>query len=128
MGARRVHAESFRPGADAGQDNTDGPDGTDIPGDPDGVRLVRDNSADADADTEQKSLTYNHDANGKLTTIGDTSSTASIDTYDIAYTGLNQVQKVSARTGRQMTCDHRVEPGDPIGRTVQVQVQVQVRG
>nr|WP_316959696.1 RHS repeat-associated core domain-containing protein [Streptomyces sp. TRM68367] len=63
----------------------------------DGVKLVRDNSADTD--TEQKSFTYTYDTNGNLKTIGDTSSTASIDTYDITYTGLNQVQKVSELAG-----------------------------
>ncbi|MFV0138256.1 DNRLRE domain-containing protein [Streptomyces sp. HMX87] len=59
----------------------------------DGVKLVRDNSADTD--TEQKTFTYTYDANGNLTTIDDTSSSARIDNYAIAYTGLNQVQKVT---------------------------------
>ncbi|MFE0802559.1 DNRLRE domain-containing protein [Streptomyces sp. NPDC058812] len=59
----------------------------------DAVKLVRDNSADTD--TEQKTFTYAYDVNGNLTSIDDTSSGAQIDDYTIAYTGLNQVQKVT---------------------------------
>jgi RHS repeat-associated protein len=60
----------------------------------DAVKLVRDTSGDP-ADTEQKSFTYGYDANGDLTSIDDVSSGAQIDNYAIAYTGLNQVQKVT---------------------------------
>ncbi|WP_260848651.1 DNRLRE domain-containing protein [Streptomyces sp. SLBN-118] len=59
----------------------------------DGVKLVRDNSADTD--TEKKTYAYAYDVNGNLTSIDDTSSGAKIDAYTIAYTGLNQVQKVT---------------------------------
>ncbi|MFB7087470.1 RHS repeat-associated core domain-containing protein, partial [Streptomyces sp. NPDC056296] len=59
----------------------------------DAVKLVRDNSADTD--TEQKTFTYGYDVNGNLTSIDDTSSGARIDAYTVAYTGLNQVQKVT---------------------------------
>nr|WSY52134.1 DNRLRE domain-containing protein [Streptomyces sp. NBC_00886] len=59
----------------------------------DAVKLVRDNSADTD--NEKANFAYTYDANGNLTSIGDTSSTAKIDNYGIAYTGLNQVQKVT---------------------------------
>ncbi|GHJ98418.1 hypothetical protein SY2F82_02160 [Streptomyces sp. Y2F8-2] len=59
----------------------------------DGVKLVRDNSADTD--NEQKTFTYTYDANGNLTSIDDNSSGAQIDAYTIAYTGLNQVQQVT---------------------------------
>ncbi|MFG2357560.1 DNRLRE domain-containing protein [Streptomyces sp. NPDC048521] len=60
----------------------------------DGVKLVRDTSGDP-ADTEKKNFAYSYDLNGNLTQIDDTSSTAKIDAYTIAYTGLNQVQKVT---------------------------------
>ncbi len=59
----------------------------------DAVKLVRDNSADTD--TEQKTFTYGYDVNGNLTSIDDTSSGARTDVYTVAYTGLNQVQKVT---------------------------------
>ncbi|MGW1007654.1 golvesin C-terminal-like domain-containing protein [Streptomyces sp. NPDC002520] len=59
----------------------------------DGVKLVRDNSADTD--NEKRTFAYTYDANGNLTKIDDTSSTAKIDAYALAYTGLNQVQKVT---------------------------------
>ncbi|MER6633817.1 RHS repeat-associated core domain-containing protein, partial [Streptomyces sp. NPDC000987] len=59
----------------------------------DGVKLVRDTSADTD--NEKKTFAYTYDANANLTKIDDTSSTAKIDAYTIAYTGLNQVQKVT---------------------------------
>ncbi|MFD9097136.1 DNRLRE domain-containing protein [Streptomyces collinus] len=60
----------------------------------DGVKLVRDTSGDP-ADTEKKDFSYSYDVNGNLTQIGDSSSTAKIDSYVITYTGINQVQKVS---------------------------------
>ncbi|MGJ3560731.1 hypothetical protein ACR6C2_29240 [Streptomyces sp. INA 01156] len=59
----------------------------------DGVKLVRDNSADTDH--EEKTFTYAYDVNGNLTSIDDTSSGAKIDAYTVAYTGLNQVRKVT---------------------------------
>ncbi|MGA5870465.1 DNRLRE domain-containing protein [Streptomyces cinereoruber] len=59
----------------------------------DAVKLVRDNSAETDA--EKRTFTYAYDVNGNLTSIDDTSSGAKIDGYAITYTGLNQVQKVT---------------------------------
>ncbi|MGW0121499.1 golvesin C-terminal-like domain-containing protein [Streptomyces sp. NPDC003327] len=59
----------------------------------DGVKLVRDNSAETD--NEKRTSTYAYDVNGNLTSIADTSSGARIDAYAITYTGLNQVQKVT---------------------------------
>ncbi|MFJ7494648.1 DNRLRE domain-containing protein [Streptomyces sp. NPDC097727] len=59
----------------------------------DGVKLVRDNSAETD--NEKRTFTYAYDVNGNLTSIDDTSSGAKADAYAIAYTGLNQVQKVT---------------------------------
>ncbi|MEU6087591.1 DNRLRE domain-containing protein [Streptomyces sp. NPDC047085] len=60
----------------------------------DAVKLVRDTSGDP-ADTEKANFTYAYDLNGNTTEIDDTSSTAKIDAYTVAYTGLNQVQKVT---------------------------------
>lgn len=60
----------------------------------DGVKLVRDTSGDP-ADTEKNNFAYTYDLNGNLTKIDDTSSTAKIDAYTVAYTALNQVQKVT---------------------------------
>ncbi|MFE5096310.1 DNRLRE domain-containing protein [Streptomyces sp. NPDC056638] len=59
----------------------------------DGVKLVRDNSAETD--NEKRTFNYAYDVNGNLTSIDDTSSGAKVDAYAIAYTGLNQVQKVT---------------------------------
>ncbi|GII56068.1 hypothetical protein Pth03_44570 [Planotetraspora thailandica] len=68
----------------------------------DGVKLVRDNSADTDA--EKHTFAYGYDANGNLTSIDDTSPDAKIDAYTIDYTGLNQVQKVTeAFAGQEKT-------------------------
>nr|WP_079001422.1 DNRLRE domain-containing protein [Streptomyces sp. AS58] len=60
----------------------------------DGVKLVRDTAGEP-ADTEKSDFAYTYDLNGNMTKIDDTSSTAKIDAYTIAYTGLNQVQKVT---------------------------------
>ncbi|MFG2334775.1 DNA/RNA non-specific endonuclease, partial [Streptomyces sp. NPDC048604] len=59
----------------------------------DGVKLVRDTSGEIDS--EKKSFAYAYDVNGGMTSIDDTSSGAKIDAYTIAYTGLNEVQKVT---------------------------------
>jgi len=59
----------------------------------DGVKLVRDTSSESD--TEKHTFAYAYDLNGNLTSIDDTSSGAKVDAYTIAYTGLNQVQKVT---------------------------------
>ncbi|MEU9887503.1 DNRLRE domain-containing protein [Sphaerisporangium sp. NPDC051011] len=58
----------------------------------DSVKLVRDNSADTD--TEKKDFEYSYDPNANLTQILDHSPNAKIDTWDISYTGLNQVSKI----------------------------------
>ncbi|NEE04775.1 golvesin C-terminal-like domain-containing protein, partial [Phytoactinopolyspora halotolerans] len=63
----------------------------------DAVKLVRDNSADTDA--EAKDLAYSYDANGNLVEVTDASSDAEVDAYKIAYTGLNQVSKVEEFSG-----------------------------
>ncbi|MER7818686.1 signal peptidase I [Streptomyces sp. NPDC096153] len=59
----------------------------------DAVKLVRDTTDDTDG--EKHSFTYAYDVNANLTSIDDTSAGAKIDAYTIAYTGLNQVQKVT---------------------------------
>ncbi|MFI2353009.1 DNRLRE domain-containing protein, partial [Streptomyces sp. NPDC019443] len=59
----------------------------------DGIKLVRDTSGDSD--TEQRTFDYTYDVNGNMTSIADTSSGSKIDAYTVAYTGLNQVQKVT---------------------------------
>ncbi|MFI1714417.1 DNRLRE domain-containing protein [Streptomyces litmocidini] len=59
----------------------------------DAVKLVRDNTGDSD--TEKHAFSYTYDANGNLTSIGDTSAGARIDAYTVAYTGLNEVAKVT---------------------------------
>jgi RHS repeat-associated protein len=59
----------------------------------DAVKLVRDTTGETD--NEKKSFAYAYDVNGNLTSIDDTSSGARIDAYTVAYTGLNQVQKVT---------------------------------
>ncbi|WUK21446.1 DNRLRE domain-containing protein [Streptomyces sp. NBC_00371] len=59
----------------------------------DGVKLVRDNSADTD--NEKHTFAYAYDVNGNLTSIDDTSPGAPVDDYTVAYTGLDQIQKVT---------------------------------
>jgi RHS repeat-associated protein len=59
----------------------------------DGVKLVRDISGDTD--TEKHHFRYGYDLNGNLSSIDDLSSGAKVDAYSIAYTELNQVQKVT---------------------------------
>ncbi|MBN0043056.1 DNRLRE domain-containing protein [Streptomyces actuosus] len=59
----------------------------------DGVKLVRDNSGDTD--DEKHSFAYAYDVNGNLTSIDDASPGAPIDAYTIAYTGLDQIRKVT---------------------------------
>ncbi|WP_406259923.1 DNRLRE domain-containing protein [Actinacidiphila glaucinigra] len=59
----------------------------------DGVKLVRDNSADTD--NEKHTFAYAYDVNGNLTSINDTSPGATTDAYTIDYTGLDQIQKVT---------------------------------
>ncbi|MBQ0894377.1 hypothetical protein KBX37_14940 [Micromonospora sp. U56] len=58
----------------------------------DAIKVVRDNSAETD--NEKQDFTYSYDVNGNQTTITDNSLGARVDTYKIAYTGLNQVEFV----------------------------------
>jgi RHS repeat-associated protein len=66
----------------------------------DAVRLVRDNAGEAD--NESKNYAYDYDPNGNLTTIADNSPNARIDSYDVAYTGLNQVGTVKEISDGQL--------------------------
>ncbi|MGP3956480.1 DNRLRE domain-containing protein [Nonomuraea sp. 3N208] len=58
----------------------------------DAVKLVRDNSGEADA--EKKDFAYTYDPNANLTKIEDKSPTAKIDIWDVAYTNLNQIDTI----------------------------------
>jgi RHS repeat-associated protein len=57
------------------------------------VKLVRDNTGEAD--NEKHDYGYRYDPNGNLKTITDASSGARVDDYSVAYTGLNQVKAVT---------------------------------
>ncbi|MFF0249975.1 DNRLRE domain-containing protein [Streptosporangium sandarakinum] len=61
----------------------------------DAVKLVRD--AGGQTDTEKKDFGYTYDANANLTLITDSSPTAKIDVWDIAYTGLNQIDTIKEK-------------------------------
>ena len=58
----------------------------------DAVKLVRDNTGETD--TEKYDNTFNYDANANMTGVTDASPGARIDTYEVGYTGLNQVKTV----------------------------------
>ncbi|MEU4408617.1 DNRLRE domain-containing protein [Streptosporangium sp. NPDC023963] len=63
----------------------------------DAVKLVRDTTGTTD--TEKKDFAYTYDPNTNLTRIADNSPTAKIDTWDIAYTGLNQIDRILEKVG-----------------------------
>ncbi|MEV5303495.1 DNRLRE domain-containing protein [Amycolatopsis methanolica] len=63
----------------------------------DAIKLVRNNSGEAD--TEAKTFGYTYDANGNLAGLTDTSSAAKVDTYALTYNGLNQLAKVEEKLG-----------------------------
>ncbi|MFD2767079.1 DNRLRE domain-containing protein [Micromonospora eburnea] len=58
----------------------------------DAVKLVRDNSGEVD--DEKVDYRYRYDPNGNQTIIEDRSAGALVDTYEMTYTGLNQVETV----------------------------------
>lgn len=65
----------------------------------DGVKLVRDTTGQPD--DESRAFLYDYDPNGNLTKISDNSSGAGVDTYDVSYSGLNQVEQVQEnKTGQ----------------------------
>ncbi|MFG1777592.1 DNRLRE domain-containing protein [Micromonospora sp. NPDC049048] len=59
----------------------------------DAVKLVRNNTGETD--NEKADYAYRYDPNGNLKTITDSSPSARVDTYSVAYTDLNQVQTVT---------------------------------
>jgi RHS repeat-associated protein len=87
----------------------------------DAVKLVRDNTGEAD--NERKAIDYAYDANGNLRTITDSSPGAAIDNYDVTYTGLNQVDTVTEKAGTtnpvtKHTTSYTYDPnGNPLTRT-----------
>ncbi|MGP3634421.1 golvesin C-terminal-like domain-containing protein [Streptomyces sp. 24-1644] len=62
----------------------------------DAVKLVRSNTGEAD--TEKKDFSYRYDANANLIEVGDRSPNPKIDTYKIAFDGLNRIGKVEEVT------------------------------
>lgn len=80
---------SFTEGADKSVSLSDEATGTVVA---DAVKLVRDNTGEAD--NEKQDYTYTYDPNGNLTTITDASPGTLADKYTVTYTGLNQVQAV----------------------------------
>ncbi|WP_217621540.1 golvesin C-terminal-like domain-containing protein [Streptomyces lunaelactis] len=63
----------------------------------DAVKLVRSNTGETD--NEKKDFTYRYDANANLVEVKDLAAGAKIDSYAIAYDGLNQLSKVEEKTG-----------------------------
>ncbi|MEU5726133.1 RHS repeat-associated core domain-containing protein, partial [Micromonospora sp. NPDC047738] len=59
----------------------------------DAIKIVRDNTGEAD--NEKQDYSYRYDPNGNLKTITDASPGAQVDTYSVDYTDLNQVQTVT---------------------------------
>ncbi|PUB27631.1 RHS repeat-associated protein [Promicromonospora sp. AC04] len=79
----------------------------------DGVKLVRDNSADTD--TEQKTFTYDYDVNGNLTGIADDSAGASVSSYEMVYDELNQVASVTENATAAVVTAYGYNPnGQPV--------------
>lgn len=73
---------------------TDDADGTVIA---DAVKLVR--QVAGEPTRKHKQFTYTYDANGNLTRMSDSSDEATVDTYTVHYTELNQVEKVEEKKG-----------------------------
>ncbi|MET7749730.1 DNRLRE domain-containing protein [Micromonospora sp. NPDC005367] len=67
----------------------------------DAVKLVRDNAGETD--NEKHAYSYRYDPNGNLKTITDSSPGVRIDTYQVTYTGLNQVEKVTESKAETVT-------------------------
>ncbi|MFF2941201.1 DNRLRE domain-containing protein [Streptomyces niveus] len=63
----------------------------------DAVKLVRSNTGETD--NEKKDFTYRYDANANLVEVKDLAAGAKIDSYAIAYDGLNQLSKVDEKSG-----------------------------
>ncbi|MEV0663872.1 DNRLRE domain-containing protein [Actinomadura luteofluorescens] len=63
----------------------------------DAVKLVRDNSGEAD--NEKADFAFAYDANGNLSDINDNSPGTAIDAYSVTYTELNQVTRIEEKDG-----------------------------
>ncbi|MFE6588866.1 DNRLRE domain-containing protein [Streptomyces sp. NPDC057781] len=84
----------------------------------DSVKLVR--STAGDTDNEKKSFTYKYNANGNKVEVKDLSPGAKIDTYKIAYDGLDQITKVEELAGtavKNTTALTYDENGNPLTST-----------
>ncbi|GAA1589570.1 hypothetical protein GCM10009789_49020 [Kribbella sancticallisti] len=84
----------------------------------DAVKVVRDNTGEADA--EKKDFTYTYDTNGNLLKITDTQPGAKVSDYLVSYNGLNQVAKVEEKKGTALlktTTYTYNENGAPVTRT-----------
>ncbi|MGW1795484.1 golvesin C-terminal-like domain-containing protein [Streptomyces sp. NPDC001984] len=84
----------------------------------DTVKLVRSNTGETD--NEKKDFTYRYNANGNMTEVGDHSPGAKIDTYRIAYDGLDQISKVEELAGstvKNTTALTYDENGNPLTST-----------
>jgi RHS repeat-associated protein len=84
----------------------------------DAVKVVRDNTGEAD--TEKKDFTYTYDVNGNLVQITDTQPGAKVSDYLVTYNGLNQVAKVEEKKGATLlktTTYTYNENGAPVSRT-----------
>ncbi|ADB29853.1 YD repeat protein [Kribbella flavida DSM 17836] len=84
----------------------------------DAVKVVRDNTGEAD--TEKKDFTYRYDTNGNLLQITDTQPGAKVSDYVVGYNALNQVAKVEEKKGTALlktTTYTYNENGAPVTRT-----------
>ncbi|MGH3389242.1 MAG: polymorphic toxin-type HINT domain-containing protein, partial [Actinomadura sp.] len=84
----------------------------------DAVKLVRDNSADAD--NERKDFQYRYDADGNTVQVDDRTPGARISTYAMTYDGLDRLQRLVERAGetvRNTTSFTYDENGNPTSRT-----------
>ncbi|WP_433649917.1 DNRLRE domain-containing protein [Micromonospora zamorensis] len=61
----------------------------------DAVKLVRNNTGEAD--DERHDYAYRYDPNGNLETVTDSSPNSRVDSYAVTYTGLNQVETVTEK-------------------------------
>ncbi|MFI6500342.1 DNRLRE domain-containing protein [Nonomuraea typhae] len=83
----------------------------------DQIKLVHDSGA---VDAEKKDFSYAYDVNANLTQLLDRTTTAKIDTWDIGYTGLNQVDRIIEKLNgvvKNTTTYAYNENGAVVGRT-----------
>ncbi|MEU4740444.1 DNRLRE domain-containing protein [Actinosynnema sp. NPDC023658] len=105
---------TFTAGTAAKVTVSDSADGTVLA---DAVKLVRNNASEPD--NESKTFGQSYDANGNLTSLTDSSPGAKIDSYALAYNGLNQLTKVEeklASATKNTTTFSYNENGAPLTR------------